>query len=525
MHTRTFVLVLVCGVAAARADWKDDVGYTSLQLRLGAATPDGTGIAVTQTEALDAGNYLPDPANAEFAGKTITAKSGAGGASGHATTVGRYYYGLVTSVAPAISAVDAYEANNWLSAGFLRFNTISQPLTETRRAQNHSWIGSYGNDAYDNDVLRRVDLVVQRDGVLVAVGVNNGATTPMPELLSSAYNVLAVGLTSGASSPGPTLAGIDGAGRVKPDIVAPLTLTSWATPVVAACGALLLETADANDILPELNAQQRRAGKAVLAKALLMAGATKAECAGWRKGFATPSTDGTVPLDYRYGAGELNIDNSHRILTAGRYQGGTTADVGKTGWDYAHLTSGGSRQYFFEVPAGSYADRVSILAAWNRQITVGGGNPLNLTPSLPNVDLRLYQAVGFAIGAQVDASVSTIDNVEHVHLADLPAGRYAIEIASNLSCDVALAWDLHLAAVNADFDGDGDVDLADFAAFQSCFNGPNRPLPAACTADADFDNDADADLTDFGAFQGCFNGPNRPPQCGEAAQRMLTAIL
>jgi hypothetical protein len=29
-----------------------------------------------------------------------------------------------------------------------------------------------------------------------------------------------------------------------------------------------------------------------------------------------------------------------------------------------------------------------------------------------------------------------------------------------------------------DFDGDGDVDLADFSIFQSCFNGPNRP--AAC---------------------------------------------
>jgi hypothetical protein len=26
-----------------------------------------------------------------------------------------------------------------------------------------------------------------------------------------------------------------------------------------------------------------------------------------------------------------------------------------------------------------------------------------------------------------------------------------------------------------DFDADGDVDLEDFAIFQACFNGPNRP--------------------------------------------------
>ncbi|MBN1489880.1 MAG: SUMF1/EgtB/PvdO family nonheme iron enzyme, partial [Phycisphaerae bacterium] len=33
----------------------------------------------------------------------------------------------------------------------------------------------------------------------------------------------------------------------------------------------------------------------------------------------------------------------------------------------------------------------------------------------------------------------------------------------------------------ADFDGDGDVDLADFGTFAGCFNGPNRT--PACAAD------------------------------------------
>jgi hypothetical protein len=65
------------------------------------------------------------------------------------------------------------------------------------------------------------------------------------------------------------------------------------------------------------------------------------------------------------------------------------------------------------------------------------------------------------------------------------------------------------------FDGDADVDLADFLVFQGCFNGANRSYhdSPSCRA-ADFDGDFDVDLADFLAFPGCFNGPNRPPAAG-----------
>jgi hypothetical protein len=69
------------------------------------------------------------------------------------------------------------------------------------------------------------------------------------------------------------------------------------------------------------------------------------------------------------------------------------------------------------------------------------------------------------------------------------------------------------ATVLADFDSDGDVDLADFSIFQGCFNGPNRvPAQSNCER-SDLDHDTDVDLADFSVFQGCFNGPNRPPAC------------
>ena len=69
-----------------------------------------------------------------------------------------------------------------------------------------------------------------------------------------------------------------------------------------------------------------------------------------------------------------------------------------------------------------------------------------------------------------------------------------------------------------DTDGDGDVDLTDFASFMVCFNGPNRgrppraePLRCVCL---DSDGDRDVDLIDFAEFQRCFNGPDRPTHCG-----------
>lgn len=54
------------------------------------------------------------------------------------------------------------------------------------------------------------------------------------------------------------------------------------------------------------------------------------------------------------------------------------------------------------------------------------------------------------------------------------------------------------------------MDLSDFARFQACFNGPNRPTGKTAKCDlADLDADADVDLTDFVTFQACFNGSNR----------------
>ncbi len=69
----------------------------------------------------------------------------------------------------------------------------------------------------------------------------------------------------------------------------------------------------------------------------------------------------------------------------------------------------------------------------------------------------------------------------------------------------------------ADFDGDLDVDDADFDLFQACATGPGVPISAADCDPADLDGDRDVDQSDFATFQRCFSGPGTVPasDCGD----------
>lgn len=65
-----------------------------------------------------------------------------------------------------------------------------------------------------------------------------------------------------------------------------------------------------------------------------------------------------------------------------------------------------------------------------------------------------------------------------------------------------------------DFDGDGDVDQADFAAFQVCYTGATGTLPAGCEC-ADENGDGLVTQSDATAFEACASGPGIPanPDC------------
>lgn len=71
-----------------------------------------------------------------------------------------------------------------------------------------------------------------------------------------------------------------------------------------------------------------------------------------------------------------------------------------------------------------------------------------------------------------------------------------------------------------DHDGDTDVDMDDFAAFQLCFAGAGRPIPSDPPGCACYDkggglSDKDIDVDDFIAFAACASGASipAPPEC------------
>jgi hypothetical protein len=66
-------------------------------------------------------------------------------------------------------------------------------------------------------------------------------------------------------------------------------------------------------------------------------------------------------------------------------------------------------------------------------------------------------------------------------------------------------WGAVLPPVPADFNGDGDVDSGDLAAFALCISGPGHAYGANCTK-IDLDQDGDVDQSDFGILQRCFSG-------------------
>jgi hypothetical protein len=419
----TAFLLALTAALPAHADWKDDVGYTRLLQTFTTGVPTALSSGVTQVEApIDAsGTFMPNAANAEMTGKTLNRFGTATTVSWHATDVGRFFYGNASSLIPATSIIDVYHVNSWpLGSG------------ESRGVQNHSWISIYnpltpppgGIDAEVEGINAQLDYNVNTQGFVCVVGVNNGNSTSLPDLLCQGYNNISVGLSNGNHSAGFTTR--DGTGRIKPDIVAPDPYyTSFSTPKVATAAGLLVQKISDTAYSPALSV----ADTPRVVKALLLAGATKQEFPTWARTTARP-------LDLRYGAGELNTLLAYNMLLSGKVSGSNSATRPQTAWSAETVNN--TKNYFFDIPAGSSASGFSAALIWHRMVDG------SLNPSLANLDLKLYSVEPdtFTLGTQLDASLSTVDNVEHVYQAALAPGRYALQVArtSGSSTAYALAW-------------------------------------------------------------------------------------
>ena len=486
-------LALFVFALPATGDWKDDIGYTRLVNELTSAgedVPSGAGITVSHVEGHDDdGDYAPNIDNPQFDYKDFTFRSGPSGVSSHATTVGLYFYGNTGSIAPGIDTIDNWKASDWLGVGFLRVSSFD-PNSEARQIQNHSWIADYADDAEATDAIRRFDYTIHQDNYVAVAGLNNSSSTTLPDVLAHSYNAIAVGRTDGEHSRG--LTRFDAAGRVKPDIVVPLGATSWGTPIVGASAAMLLEMVDDDSSLSD-------AGNSEAVKAILMAGATKGEFSTWDRTH-------TRPLDDVYGAGELNIRRSYRTLAAGEQEASGSTLVDAMGWDFDAVAASANATYFFEIAEPNFLRESSIVLSWNREIT--DSNPsmaiFNPSISLAELDLELWTADGFALDERLDYSASTVDNVEHIWVEDLSAGRYAMRVlAGATGGDYALAWYSRELA-RGDMNADGNVDTLDVTALVKALLHDEAtfetfyPDESYWAADVNADGNVDAlDITPF----------------------------
>ncbi len=101
-----------------------------------------------------------------------------------------------------------------------------------------------------------------------------------------------------------------------------------------------------------------------------------------------------------------------------------------------------------------------------------------------------------------------------------PTGRGVLEHLALSPVEAAGPLTVYIDGVEqacpprADFDGDGDVDQADFGYLQLCFSGVADQNNPKC-ARAHLDSDSDVDDTDFALFMNCFSGANTTasPEC------------
>ncbi len=206
--------------------------------------------------------------------------------------------------------------------------------------------------------------------------------------------------------------------------------------------------------------------------------------------------------------------------------GGVTST---TGWNFFRMTVRSDTCFLTEYRNGTYVetrprlytggfDRISIRTADNRgewrsldDVYLTGGSivascatPAEVASVTPNrgradhvIDPVVIEGAGFVPG---ETSVRLVGTGR----PDILATEVSVAAdGESLTCR------LDLAGAEA---GLWTVAVSTPTCPAATLTGGFEVLPAAY-ADADLDHDGDVDLEDFAIFQDCFNGPNRPPAC------------
>ena len=408
--------------AVATPGYFDIIGLNVL--RATTTNLDGTGIRIAQVEATGGiGDFQVNPSAtgiglpvSDFTWYTTNASTnvfpnGLGIESGHADMVGANFYGLPNGVSTNVGHIDNYEADDFFGTRVPNQTAINGRLVSQSFNAPTNYQSPY-DQYYDNFAARY--------NVLFVTSVGDGGHVLPPSTCYNGIGVSAYYNTNGTSL-GPT---VDN-GRAKPDITAPLAPTSFSTPLVSGAAAILLEASLRGDGGGNTNS----ASDARTVKALLLNGAIKPPA------WTNPSPS---PLDPLYGAGILDVFESYHQLAGGKHGYIATSSVtlngahpptaaagnvsSLVGWDFNAITNATTNDfinhYCFSVTnsAKSTPFTGTMTLVWNRQ---------NMLTTINNLDLFLYN---MANGSLVASSVSSVDNVEHIYVPQLPAGRYDLEV-------------------------------------------------------------------------------------------------
>ena len=425
---RTVFQVLLVAVAtipvAAAEDYRSTIGLTALR-SAGYLRANGRDIEIAQVEAAETVSrkyYAPDSRNFEFKGKDFELEGISSSPSSHATRIGTLIYGNHSGIAPAVDEIYSYSSDGFVGSKGLNPGGGRKPDKLDADVVNNSWVGTFGNAQQDLNILRRLDYMAWRDDVVVVNSTENESWKPFPTLLASSYNGITVGRSSGSSGGVVTT---DGGVRVKPDLVVPMPTTSDAAAVVSGAAALLMSEADARKMKPD----------ALSMKAMLMAGALRPPA--WQHGSSSASDDRLVPLDFKYGAGELRVLRSFHILDAGEQKENKVA--AKRGWATEKLSGSGKSDYFELKYSGVVTEFTAVLT-WHRRFQQRGRSYDNLTPVLADLELELLRKSGNK-WVSVAVSDSNSDNVEMIAIDDLAAGTYRLTVGGGKNEEYGLAWD------------------------------------------------------------------------------------
>jgi hypothetical protein len=118
---------------------------------------------------------------------------------------------------------------------------------------------------------------------------------------------------------------------------------------------------------------------------------------------------------------------------------------------------------------------------------------------LPFADLGVTGGPNGTIGL-VAYIVQSSGSVSNQWLPGLGGGQPNLGFSPDLTAIAGTQYAIVTLDIPGDWDGDGDVDLDDYAEWASCMTGPELgPFDAGCEL-FDFDSDGDVDLADAGSF-------------------------